>query len=127
MNTENMNHWLKLVSGTEELTGTRTRYYIGSRFIVEATRVKQDLSDKHSWMNLCKRRGYIDKALPSCIFLDTYFTDSQGNCWGWYNIQRKNHGAQIDFDYIREATPENELELVAECIRMMEMGIQPVK
>ena len=112
---------LSLITSTER-QGMRTLYHVGSRFTVEATTVEHDLSSARDLMNIWKKAGYISKALPSHIAIDTYYTDNDGNCWGYYNITVKpsDDGKRrvIDFDYLREATPENELELVAECIRL---------
>ncbi len=112
---------LSLITSTEK-QGTRTLYHVGSRFTVEAMTVEHDLSRARDLMNIWKKAGYISKALPSHIAIYTYYTDNDGNCWGYYNItvKRSEDGKRrvIDFDYLREATPENEFELVAECIRL---------
>lgn len=119
-NTDN-SAYLDLVTSIEK-QGTRTLYHIGKNFIVEASRCECDLKSPRALMNIWKKRGYIAEALPSHIVIDTYYTDKEGNCWGLYNITEKNSedGKRrvLNFDYLREATPENELELVAECIRL---------
>lgn len=117
-----MNDYMALVTSTET-RGSRTLYHIGDRFIVDTVKVDADLKSEKSLMNMWKRAGWIKKALPSYISVQTYYTDECGQCWGYYNITEKpsDDGRRrvINFDYLREATPENERELVAECIRLM--------
>lgn len=117
-----MTDYMALVTSTET-QGTRTLYHIGSRFIVETVKVEADLKRKNSLMNLWKKAGVIKKTLPSYISISTYYTDECGVCFSRYNVTAKprddGRGMVINFDYLREATPENERELVAECIRLM--------
>lgn len=128
MTQKTIEKYMQLVTKTENPADTRTLYHVGDNFIVEATRVTADLSRKNSLMNIWKESGYIHESLPSYIVISTYYTDGDGNCWGWYNVteklseDKKRH--VIDFDYLLEATEENERQLVTECIRMREMGIK---
>lgn len=119
-NTDNSTY-LDLVTSIEK-QGTRTLYHVGDRFTVETMTVTHDLKDRHDLMNLWKKGGFIQKALPTHIAIDTYYYDNEGNCWGKYNVTVKSSEdgklRLLDMDYLREATPENELELVAECIRL---------
>lgn len=125
-----MNDYMALVTSTET-RGSRTLYHIGNRFTVETVKVDADLKSKNSLMNLWKKAGMIKKTLPSYICISTFYTDECGRCWGRYNVteKRSDDGRRmvINFDYLREATPENERELVAECIRLMveATGYQP--
>ena len=120
--TENTDNgaYLDLITSTEK-QGTRTLYHIGDRFTIEAMTVTHDLNNAHDLMNLWQKHGYITEKLTSHISIETYYTDEAG-CWGKYNITEKtsDDGKRrvINFDYLREATPENELELVAECIKL---------
>lgn len=111
-----------------EKRGTRRLYHIGENFIVEAMTCEHNLENKNDIMNIWKKSRRIEKALPTHISIDTFFTDKDGNCWGYYNVTHKKSEdgkrVVIDFDYLREATEENELELVAECVRMQEMDIR---
>lgn len=122
------NSYLKFVTNIEKIAENRTRYHIGDRFILDVTKVTHDLKDKHDFMNIWKRMGYIKKPLPSHIVIDTYYTDSNGNCWGYYNIttKRSDDGKRklINFDYLMEHTPENVEYLVNECIRLREMDVE---
>ena len=113
--------YLARITGTEK-SGLRTIYHIGDNFTVEAGRVPCNPNDPGDLNHLWKKHGYIKNYLNSYIFIHTYYTDIKGYCWERYNITEKNSedGKRrvINFDYLREATPENELELVAECIRL---------
>lgn len=119
--TENTDNgaYLDLVTSIEK-QGTRTLYHVGNRFTVETMTVEHDLKDRHDLMNHWVKAGFIKKALATHIAVDTYYYDNEGNCWGKYNATVKAAGNLriLDVDYIKEATPENELELVAECIRL---------
>lgn len=128
MTKQTINKYFQFVT-SKETRGNRTLYRIGSRFFIEVSSVAHDLENPRDLMNIWKKAGYITAALPSHLVVNTYFYDVSGNCWGWYNVTEKpsKDGKRrvIDFDYLREATPENERELVAECIRMREMDIRP--
>lgn len=127
MKATTQERYLKLVTSTEK-QGTRTIYNIGDRFMVEVVHCPGDLENKKSNMNRWKNAGLIPAALPSYLVTHTYYTDTDGNCYGWYNVMEKlsEDGKRlvIDFDYMRAATEENERELVAQCIRMEEMDIR---
>lgn len=131
MTKQTINKYFQFVTKIEDVADTRTMYHIGDRFIVEVTRCTCDNVNPRSIMNIWKKAGYIPVVLPSYLVVNTYFTDISGNCWGWYNVTEKpsKDGKRrvIDFDYLLEATPENEKRLVAECIRMREMDIRPHK
>lgn len=114
--------YLARVTDIEPIAGSkRTYYHVGESFLVEVTRCEHDLKDKNCLMRLWKKYGYISEVLPSYIAIDTYYRDADG-CHGLYNITEKDSDdgkrREINFDYLREATDENELELVAECIRL---------
>jgi hypothetical protein len=121
-------HYMQFVTSIEPQGDYRTFYNVGERFSVEVSRCFPDLSDKHSTMNIWKKAGFIEKVLPSYLVVNTYYTDIDGNCWGYYNITTKpsEDGKRevIDFDYLLEATQENECYLVAQCIRLCEMDIR---
>jgi hypothetical protein len=120
-------HYLKLVTKTEKLARCRTRYYVGESFIIDVTRIETTTA-KNDIMRIWEKAGYIKKVLPSRIHIDTYYTDTEGRCWSYYNItvKRSEDGTRrvIDFDYLLEATSENEKYLVDQCIRLREMDIR---
>lgn len=131
MTKQTINKYFQFVTKIEDVADTRTMYHIGDRFIVEVTRCTCDNSNPRSIMNIWKNFGYISAVLPSHLSVRTYYTDDAGNCWGRYNITEKDSedGKRrvINFDYLREATPENEMELVAECIRMFKKAERRAK
>lgn len=124
-----MNRWTKLITKTETM-GARRIYHVGERFQIEVITCEHDKNNKHDMMNIWKKAGYIKDFLPTHLAVSTYYTDIDGNCWGYYNIteKRSDDGRRnvIDFDYMLEATEENEMYLVGQCIRMMEMNIKPL-
>ncbi|MCD7919468.1 MAG: hypothetical protein LUG45_05245 [Clostridiales bacterium] len=128
MTTNTINHYLKLVSSVEHQGEARTVYHVGHDFAVDVSRVPHDLTRRGDLMNLWYRSGCISQRLPSHLSITTYFTDCHGDCHGdLYNITVKPRavgaGYELNFDFLREATPDNEAELVAECIRLEEMGM----
>lgn len=130
MTRQDIKHWLKFVSSVDTaVEGRRYLIHIGDRFIIEVTKIDHDLNNPHSLMRTWKKAGFIKKMLTTSVCVDTYFYDVKGNCWGYYNItsKRSSDGKRnvVDFDYLRAWTPENIAELVAECIRLYQMGIDP--
>lgn len=131
MTTKTINKYMSLVTSTET-QGTRFIYRIGNQFEVEVMPVTCDLESKSSIMHTWKKYGYIKNPLPSYLAILTYYREKDG--WhGRYNITVKpsDDGRRqvLNFDYLREATSENERELVAECIRLMvkATGYKPQK
>ena len=128
MKNATINHYLKLVTDVEEkVQGACYYIYVGDKFIIEISKCEHNLEHKHDLMNVWKRHGYISERIPTHIYINTYYTDINGVCHGYYNVMNKLSDDRkrliIDFDYLREWTEENIKELVAECIRMREMDI----
>ena len=112
---------LNQITPKETLPGTnRTRFYIGDNFMIEVSKCEHDLRKSHDLMNVWKRAGYIQKTLKTHIHVDTYFTDENGSCYGWYNptckLTQDCKRMVIDFDYIKEYNAENIQYLLAKCI-----------
>lgn len=123
MTANTVKKYMQYVTEIEERAGGRRRfYYVGDRFLVEVSICEHDPASPSDLMNVWKKHGYITAVLPSHLSVSTYYTDEAGNCWGRYNITEKTSedGKRrvVNFDYLKEATPENERELVAECIRL---------
>ena len=115
-------HYMKFVDYIEQ-QGNRRVYKVGDNFRVDVTTRKHDPKSKSDLINIWKKAGLIPEALPTTLHISTTYTDSKGNSYyGRYNIMEKSPsdgrlGRMINFDALREATPENEKELVAECIK----------
>lgn len=121
MTEKTIRKYMEKVTKIEPCGENRKFYHVGDNFIVETCAVRHDLENPHDMMWLWKKYGYTDKLLQSHVNVQTYYTDPDGRCWGKFNITEKDEGKirrVINFDYMREATPENERELVAECIRL---------
>lgn len=122
--TESAAHWLQFVTSIEEKAPHRWFIYAGENFCIELSICFHDLSDRNDMMNLWKRHGFIKETAPTHICIDTYYTDCNNNCWGYYNITHKRHESKIDFDWLLPWTAGNAAQLIAECIRMSEMDIR---
>ena len=91
------------------------RYYINSDFIVDIRRTDYNKRTKSSLMYLWVKNGFIKKALPNYLTVETYYTDKKGLCWERYNITHtKDH--KINFDWLFEDTEENREKLLNACI-----------
>lgn len=114
--------------GWKEIGGMncRTWYHVGAHFVVEIVLCEHDRQNRYDLVNLWKRHGYTNRFYGTTAHVHTYYTDIDGICSGLYNVQElhRNGRAQVDFDYMCEATPENIKRLVSECIRMREMDIR---
>lgn len=117
-------YYEKFIPAYEELAGNgnRRRYQINHNFIIDVTKCTHDLNNPRDLINLCKKHGYISKTIPTHISINTYFTDSNGDCWGYYNITIARD--KINFEYLREWSEDNIKELLCECIRLYETDIR---
>ena len=106
----------------------------GEKLIVEIMRTEVDPTDKNCLPYLWKKKGWMDRVLPSYWSAQTYTYDSDGHCWGeQYNpltkvkewteydcrlqkdIVRKRR--VINFDWKFEGTDENKLRILEEIER----------
>ena len=128
MNVEMIKHYLQFVTKSVTPWGRVTFKSLDGRFEIVASKCEHDLKSKSDLMNQWKKCGFISKILPTHICIDTYFTDDNNNCYGYYNIMHKHSEdgkrTVVNFDYLREWNENNINELVAECIRMREMDIK---
>ena len=73
---------------------------------------------------LWHKNGYIDKIMKTYIGCNTYVTDSEGNCFGKYNVTSKmsEDGMRnvIDFDWLLEDTEENRKKIIEKCVELFE-------
>ena len=129
MTIDVIKHYLQFVTkSVDEFTGAITFTSLDGNFQIFAHKCEHDLRYKHDLMNLWKKHGFISETLPTHICIDTYYTDCNNNCYGWYNIthKRSEDGKRtvVNFAYLREWNDDNIAELVAECLRMREMDIR---
>lgn len=64
-----------------------------------------------------KAAGYIDRVLQSWIGVDTFATDSAGNCRRAYDPTVDETGKHINFEWMIEDTPANRARMIAEICR----------
>lgn len=91
----------------------------GETLLIEINKGEDDGS-KHSLMSMWVKKNKLEKALPTWWNVDTYTTDTNGNCYGcMYNptVKRGGAGYVIGFDWMLEATEENMLKLINEIAR----------
>ena len=81
-------------------------------------------------MTLWKRNGWIKKELDTYIHIQTYYTDENNRCKSVYNATVKRnprtHRDLINFDYIKEWTEENVIDIVIACLNMRDNGIEAI-
>ena len=101
-------------SQTESITFTEANC-LGERIVVDLTKCENS-GGKNSLPELWKAHGYLDRVLPDYWSVNTYVTDTDGNCTGKYNPQIGS-GGNIDFAWMLEATEENRERLLEEIDR----------
>lgn len=107
---------LKYISRIEQDTPIRTKYYVGSNFIIELTAIYFDKQSSTNMISKWVKAGYLPHRMSSYISVKTYYTDETGICTGKYNPQyNKEH--KLNFEYVLEVTEENTIKLLRECIR----------
>lgn len=102
---------------------------IGEKIILEVIKCVYNgtaKDDKKSLPYLWMEHGYIDRILESYWFINTYVTDTEGNCLGKYNPQVTGKDTSetemlhsvINFDWMFEATEENKEKIFDEVYRL---------
>lgn len=93
------------------------------RFIVEIT-VCESHHGPGSLMDLWVKNGWVDRFMDRYLTANTEAYLDNGDCKAWYNPQRRlsDDGRRLEnaYEWILEATPENEAALLAECVRRYE-------
>ena len=112
-----------------EFTGAETFTSTDGKLKIIASRCTSE-HGPHDIMTLWKKAGYIKKELDTFIAVDTYYTDENNNCVSRYNatVKRdtKTHRSMINFDYLKEWTEENIIDIVIACLNMRENGIEAI-
>lgn len=92
----------------------------GNKLLIEISKTHHDPNFKRGLMHLWLKEGVVRKFMTTTLHLQTYYYDDHGNCIGRYNPQVK-YGTKfntVNFDYLLEATEENELFLIKEVLRL---------
>lgn len=99
-------------------TETNTK---GEKIVVELSKCTNS-GGKNALPVLWKQHGFINRVLETYWCIETYATDTEGMCYGRYNPQSKlsedGKRAVINFDWMFEATEENEEKLIDEVYRL---------
>ena len=89
-----------------------------------------DYHGPNDLMTLWKRNRWIKNELNTYIHIQTYYTDENNRCKSIYNATVKRdprtHRDFINFDYIKEWTEENIIDIVIACLNMRENGIEAI-
>ena len=113
----------------DDLTGHETVTSTDGRFQIIASKCTSD-HGPHDVMTIWKKAGYIKNELDTFIAVDAYYTDENNNCVSRYNatVKRdpKTHTSLINFDYLKEWTEENIIDIVIACLNMRENGIEAI-
>lgn len=122
----------------------------GEKIQFELSRCGDGLENcKNSLPYLWKKNGYINRVLPNYWCVSVYATESNGNCWGWYNPQTLEYTRTIkdgktlenrhvvnrhvitrhiiNFDYMLEATEENKQKLIDEIYKRAFVTFEKVR
>lgn len=77
---------------------------------------------KNSLPYLWHKNGWTDNVMESYINCHTYVHDSEGGCYGGYNVTEKYDGKRnvINFDWLLEDTEENRKKIIEACIELFE-------
>ena len=77
---------------------------------------------KNSPPYLWFKHGLTDKLMETYISCHTYVHDSEGNCYGKYNVTEKYDGKRnvINSDWLLEDTEENRKKIIEVCIKLFE-------
>lgn len=110
-------------TGAETFTSTDGRFQIIARKAI-------GYHGPHDLMTLWKNDGSIEKELNTYICVETYYTDENNRCTSIYNATVKRdprtHTSLINFDYIKEWTEENIIDIVIACLNMRENNIEAI-
>lgn len=102
------------VFARRELVRFNRRNSKGEAVTVELSRINaSDSSVMKTWV----KNGYIPAALSTWWSISTYVYDKDGNCWGRYNPQIKDH-LKINFDWVLSGTEENKKKIIREIDRI---------
>ena len=68
------------------------------------------------------KKGWTNKVMETYIGCNTYVYDSEGGCYGGYNVTEKYDGKRnvINFDWLLEDTEENRKKIIEACIELFE-------
>lgn len=91
------------------------------RVVVEISRTECDPKDKSCLPNLWVKHGFMKTPIYNYLSAQTYVYTENG-CYGKYNptikLSENGHRHVIDFDWMLEATGENEEKILNEIYRL---------
>lgn len=97
------NHWFEFKSQDET-----------QEILIEIGWVSTDERDKKSLPYLWRKHGWTDRVINNYLVCNTYVYSKEG-CVSKYNpTHTKDH--KIDFDWLLEATAENEQKIIDEIV-----------
>ncbi|MGY3725447.1 hypothetical protein SAMN05421767_10426 [Granulicatella balaenopterae] len=89
----------------------------GTTFIIEVSPSLLTPRDKKSFGEYLFKNEYLkNRDITSTIFINTYYHDNEGNCFGCYNPTIKN--GLINPETITVATPQNIIQIIQKTYEM---------
>lgn len=85
---------------------------------VEIEEVRHDKTLRSDLMKLWVKKKWMPKFLDKTLYVRTYVYDMNGNCYGKYNPMVRKDNRKINFDWVLEATEENQEKIIEEIKRL---------
>lgn len=89
----------------------------GNKLIIEISTTEHDKNSIHSLMRMWVKNGDVKDFLTRTLNVKTYYYDEKQVCLEKYNPQIINNTKQLNFEYVLEATEENERLLLNEVVK----------
>lgn len=109
----------QIVKGKETILFTNKR---SAKIQIDLRRTTADENYKHGLMNLWVKAKKLPKFIKNRLTVETYATNEQGDCFGYYNptIKKSDDGKRlvINFDWVLEDTETNRQKIIDEVIRL---------
>ena len=111
---------------TEDQGRRHTYQSEDGRVIVDVAAVEHDEGRRTDAANVWRRRGHVDRFMPTTLHVSTYHYDEGGSCFGHFNpyVLSVPGRYEINFARLYEDTPENVRALVAEAAAMYRDGVK---
>ena len=113
----------------DKFTGAQTFISNDGKLKIVAHRCTSD-PGPHGLMTLWRKHGYITKELDTYVHIETCYDEDEYHHVRKHNVTEKrdlkNHRNSINFDYLKEWTDENIIDIVIACLNMRENNIEAI-
>lgn len=79
----------------------------GETIEVWLTSTVHNKNNKHDLMSLWVKNGYVKEFIPETLVIETYVTDKEGVCHGYYNPSINYQTHKLRFNWVLKNTEEN--------------------